>query len=185
MAGEWIGRGKVVIALHEYQIVVIPGAGIGPELVHSAVTVLAAVQKLDGRFRLALDERRAGAGEYRETGQNISDDTLAATADDTVRTSVYDQVRGAPFPEGIADRVLRNAFNTAWEGCNDDIAARQADLLRELEAGAQRSDPTVVDISAGVAVGLIPSLEPAGAIVRHIVKEAERVLCDGSAVLLR
>lgn len=110
---------------------------------------------------------------------------LAATADDTVRTSVYDQVRGAPFPEGIADRVLRNAFTAAWEGRADDIAARQAELRRELEAAAQRGDPTVVDISAGVAVGMISSLEPAGSIVRGIVEEAERVLHDRSTALLR
>jgi nitronate monooxygenase len=109
---------------------------------------------------------------------------IAATADDTVRTSVYDQIRGAPFPEGIADRVLRNAFTAAWEGRTDDIAAREAELRRELEAAAQRCDPTVVDISAGIAVGLIPSLEPAGTIVRRIVEEAERVLRDRTTVLL-
>ena len=101
---------------------------------------------------------------------------LNATADDTVRTSVYDQVRGAPFPDGIADRVLRNTFNTAWDGREDDIAARQSELRQELEAGARRNDPTVVDISASVVVGLIPRLEPAGAIVRRIVEDAERVL---------
>ena len=110
---------------------------------------------------------------------------LAAGADDTVRTTVYDQVRGAPFPEGIADRVLRNAFTSAWEGRTGDIAARQAELRRELEEAAERGDPTVVDISAGVAVGLISSLEPAGAIVRRIVEETERVLRERVALLLR
>ena len=43
----------------------------------------------------------------------------------------------------------------------------------------------VVDISAGVAAGLIPSLEPAGTIVQRIVEEAERVLRDRYAALLR
>lgn len=63
---------------------------------------------------------------------------LAAGADDTIRTSVYDQVRGATFPRGIADRVLRNPFNTTWDGRTTTIAARQADLRHELEdAGAQ------------------------------------------------
>src|SRR5579859_4632261 len=103
---------------------------------------------------------------------------LAATADDTVRTTVFDQVRGAPFPAGIADRVLRNTFTTAWEGRMGDIEERRAELRRDLEAGAQRGDPSVVDISAGVAVGLIQSLEPASAIVQRIVVEAERVLRD-------
>ena len=69
---------------------------------------------------------------------------LAATADDTVRTSVYDQVRGAPFPEGIADRVLRNAFTSAWEGRTQEIAEQQAELRRELEAASERGDSTVV-----------------------------------------
>lgn len=110
---------------------------------------------------------------------------LAATADDTRRTSVYDQVRGAPFPDGIADRVLRNAFNTTWEGRPQEVAAQREELLRELEAAAERGDPTVVDISAGVAVGLIRSLEPAGDIVRRIVAEAERVLRERAAALLR
>ena len=110
---------------------------------------------------------------------------LAAGADDTVRTTVYDQVRGAPFPEGIADRVLRNAFTSAWEGRTGDIAARQAELRRELEEAAEQGDPTVVDISAGVAVGLISSLEPAGAIVQRIVEETERVLRERVALLLR
>ena len=110
---------------------------------------------------------------------------LAATADDTVRTTVYDLVRGAPFPEGIADRVLRNAFTAAWEGRAGDLAARQEELRRELEAAAERGDPTVADISAGVAVGLIASLEPAGTIVRRLVAEAERALRDRAAALLR
>lgn len=59
------------------------------------------------------------------------------------------------------------------------------ELGRELEAGAQRGDPSVVGISAGVAVGLIQSLEPAAAIVQRIVAEAERVLRDRHATLLR
>jgi nitronate monooxygenase len=110
---------------------------------------------------------------------------LAASADDTIRTSVYDQVRGAPFPQGIADRVLRNPFNTTWDGRTDAIAARRADLRRELDAGAQAEDPGVVDISAGVVVGLIASLEPAGDIVRRIAAEAEHLLRHRPAALLR
>jgi nitronate monooxygenase len=110
---------------------------------------------------------------------------LAASADDTVRTSVYDQVRAAPFPEGIADRVLRNAFTRAWEGRPGELTDHQAELRREVEAATQRGDPTVADISAGVAVGLIRSLEPAGSIVQRLVAEAERVLRERGAVLLR
>jgi hypothetical protein len=43
----------------------------------------------------------------------------------------------------------------------------------------------VVDISAGVAAGLIGAREPAGAIVRRIVAEAEHLLRQRPAALLR
>lgn len=64
--------------MQTYQIVIIPGDGIGPEIVQSAMAVLAAAQQLAGGFQLALDVHQAGAGEYRATGRNISDETLAA-----------------------------------------------------------------------------------------------------------
>ncbi len=110
---------------------------------------------------------------------------MVATTDDTIRTSVYDQVRGAAFPADIADRVLRNRFNTTWDGCTTAINEHRADLQRELERGAKAHDKDVVDISAGVAVGLIRSLEPAGVIVQRLVAEAEQVLRQRSAVLVR
>jgi hypothetical protein len=78
--------------------------------------------------------------------------------------------------DGVRDRV---------GGRTQDIAERQAELRRKLEAAAQRGDPTVVDISAGVAVGLIASLEGAGTIVERIVEEAERVLRERYAALLQ
>lgn len=158
-------------------IPVVAAGGIADGRGLAAVLLLGAMGGWLGTRFVASHEWGGGAWEQQAV--------LDATADDTVRTSVYDQVRGAPFPEGIADRVLRNAFTTAWEGRTADIAERQAELHRELEVASQRSDPTVVDISAGVAVGLIPSLEPAGTIVQRIVEEAERVLRDRSAALLR
>jgi len=158
-------------------IPVVAAGGIADGRGLAAVLLLGATGGWLGTRFVASEEWGGGAWEQQAV--------LAATAADTVRTSVYDQVRGAPFPEGIADRVLRNAFTTTWEGRTGDLAARQGELRREVEAAAQRGDPTVVDISAGVAVGLIPSLEPAGAIVRRIVEEAERVLRDRYAALLR
>ena len=158
-------------------IPVVAAGGIADGCGLAAVLLLGATGGWLGTRFVASEEWGGGAWEQQAV--------LAATADDTVRTSVYDQVRGASFPEGIADRVLRNTFTTVWEGRTDDIAARQAELRRELEAAAQRGDPTVVDISAGVGVGLISSLEPAGTIVQRIVEEAERILRDRSAALLR
>ena len=95
------------------------------------------------------------------------------------------ELRGAPFPGGIADRVLRNSFNTTWDGRTAEIDARRADLQHELAAGAQAQDPAVVDISAGVGAGLVSSLAPAGEIVRRIAAEAEQLLRQRPATLVR
>jgi nitronate monooxygenase len=165
----------IVDAVGDIPVVAAGGIADGRGL--AAVLLLGATGGWLGTRFVASEEWGGGAWEQQAV--------LAATADDTVRTSVFDRVRGAPFPQGIADRVLRNQFTSAWEGRADDITAQQAELRRELDAAAQRSDPTMVDISAGVAVGLIASLEPAGAIVRRIVEEAERVLRERSAALLR
>jgi 3-isopropylmalate dehydrogenase len=59
-----------------HRIVVIPGDGIGPELVDAAMTVLDAVAARDGGFALEVQRVDAGAQHYAETGQNISDEGL-------------------------------------------------------------------------------------------------------------
>jgi nitronate monooxygenase len=158
-------------------IPVVAAGGIADGRGLAAVLMLGAVGASLGTRFVASDEWGGGAWEQQAV--------LAASADDTIRTSVYDQVRGATFPAGIADRVLRNRFNTTWDGRTTEISERRADLQRELEAGVQAHDPDVVDISAGVAAGLICSLEPAGVIVRRIVAEAEHLLRQRSATLLR
>lgn len=59
-----------------HRIVVIPGDGIGPELVDAAMTVLDAVRARDGGFGLEVRRVDAGARHYAETGRNISDEGL-------------------------------------------------------------------------------------------------------------
>jgi nitronate monooxygenase len=165
----------VVDAVGDIPVVAAGGIADGRGL--ASVLLLGAMGGWLGTRFVASEEWGGGAWEQQAV--------LAATADDTVRTTVYDQVRDAPFPEGIADRVLRNAFTTVWEGRREAIAERQAELRGELEAASQQGDPTVADISAGVVVGLIRSLEPAGTIVQRIAEETERVLRDRCAALLR
>ena len=165
----------VVDVVGETPVVAAGGIADGRGL--AAVLMLGAVGGWLGTRFVASREWGGGAWEQRAV--------LAATADDTVRTTIYDQLRGAPFPAGIADRVLRNAFVSTWEGRTVESEARRTELREAVAAAAQRSDPTMVDISAGVAVGLIHALAPAGALVRLLVEEAEQVLRDRHATLLR
>jgi nitronate monooxygenase len=158
-------------------IPVVAAGGIADGRGLAAVLMLGAAGVSLGTRFVASNEWGGGAWEQAAV--------LAATADDTIRTSAYDHMRGANFPAGIADRVLRNRFNTTWDGRATEISERRAELLRELEAGAQAHDPDVVDISAGVAAGLIHSLEPAGLIVQRLIAEAEQLLRQRSAALVR
>jgi nitronate monooxygenase len=163
----------VVDAVGEVPVVAAGGIADGRGL--AAVLLLGAVDGWLGTRFVASHEWSGGDWQQRAV--------LAATADDTVRTTVFDRVREAPFPQGIADRVLRNGFTESWGSRLADIESERPVLRRELEEAAQRGDATMVDISAGVAAGLIRSLEPAGVIVRRIVDEATRALRDRCALL--
>jgi isocitrate/isopropylmalate dehydrogenase len=61
-----------------YNIVILKGDGIGPEIIDAALQVLEAVAKSVGTFRLDFHFHPAGAAHYRQTGANMSPQTFAA-----------------------------------------------------------------------------------------------------------
>ena len=175
MSGTLALTPAVLEAVGDIPVVAAGGIADGRGL--AAVLMLGAVGAWMGTRFVA--SREWGGGAYEQQA------VLAASADDTIRTTVYDLVHAAPFPDGIADRVLRNTFTAAWHGCEAAIAQQRAELLRELADAGQRSDTTVVDVSAGVGAGLIRTVEPAGEIVRRTVREAEQVMRARCSDLLR
>lgn len=76
----------------------------------------------------------------------------------------------------LCDRVLRNAFTEAWDGRGGELEQHRDALRRALDASAQRQDAQGVDVSAGVAVGLVHTVESASSIVHALVGEAARLL---------
>jgi nitronate monooxygenase len=162
-------------------IPVVAAGGIADGRGLAAVIMLGAAGAWMGTRFVASREWGGGAWEQHAV--------LAASADDTVRTTVFDLVRAAPFPDGIADRVLSNAFTDVWHGREAAIAQNRAELLRELAEAGQRGDATVTDVSArvsaGVSAGLVRTIEPAGEIVRRTVRDAEQVMRARCSDLLR
>ena len=63
-----------------FQVCVLPGDGIGVEVTAPSLAVLEAATRRIGGFRLAFDERAAGALCYRDTGVALPKPTLAAAA---------------------------------------------------------------------------------------------------------
>ena len=92
--------------MKSYRIVVIPGDGIGPEIVEAALAVLDKIQQLAGDFLLSYDFRQAGAAYYREHGENISAETLEAirASDATLKGPVG--LPGVRQPDGTEAGLL-------------------------------------------------------------------------------
>jgi 3-isopropylmalate dehydrogenase len=60
------------LADHKFRIAVIKGDGIGVDVSNAAIAVAEAARRRIGGFDLDYDELLAGAGYYRETGQDIA-----------------------------------------------------------------------------------------------------------------
>jgi len=98
-----------------YRIVVLPGDGIGPEIVDAALDVLETVQEAAGGFSLAYEFHKAGAACYRDTGEAITPEALEAfrSADATLKGPVgLPDVRKTDGTEaGLLGGILRVGFD--------------------------------------------------------------------------
>lgn len=61
-----------------YKIAVLPGDGVGPEVVAESVKVLLALEKPFPKLRLLMSDHAVGAKCYQDTGTDLPDETLEA-----------------------------------------------------------------------------------------------------------
>jgi len=96
--------------MRDYSIVVIPGDGIGPEIVEAAMSVLRAVEEREGDFSLNFQEHGAGAAYYEKHGIRISEETLEAcrSSDGILKGPVGDP--SVRTPEGTEAGILGAAL---------------------------------------------------------------------------
>lgn len=88
-----------------HTIAVIPGDGIGPEIVNAACTILTRVAGLDG-FTVNLIEYEAGARVYQKSGDALSPETLAGCQQ---ADAIFKGPTGLPdvrLPDGTEAGVL-------------------------------------------------------------------------------
>ncbi|MGQ4599799.1 isocitrate/isopropylmalate family dehydrogenase [Nocardia sp. R6R-6] len=86
------------------RICVIPGDGIGPEVVDAAVEVLRALADRTATFDLEVEVHRAGFEYWQQSGQALSAATVeSAKAADGVLVGAIDAAR---FPAGVAQPIL-------------------------------------------------------------------------------
>jgi 3-isopropylmalate dehydrogenase len=98
-----------------YRIVVIPGDGIGPEIVDAALAVLEKIQELAGDFQLSCDFRQAGAGYFVEHGESISAEAVEAIrrANATLKGPVG--LPGVRRPDGTEAGVLGGILRSGFD----------------------------------------------------------------------
>ena len=101
---------------------------------------------------------------------------LAADGDGTIRTSVVDIARGLDWPERFTARVLRNRFTDDWHGRETELRRAGEDVARAWAEGWTAGDPDRSNTFVGEAVGLIRTIEPAGAVVERMTAEAAALL---------
>lgn len=147
--------------MRNHHIVTIAGDGIGPEILESALAVLARVQELSGEFTLEYEAREGGAACYQKYGVNLSKESLEAcrTADGVLKAPV-----GLPsvrYPDGteagLLGGVLRNGLDLyanvrpvkLWPGVDAPLKAKPG----EIDYVIVRENTEGLYLSRGLGVG--------------------------------
>jgi len=92
--------------------------------------------------------------------------------DGTLRTRIPDIARQIPWPRGFTARIRRNAFTERWHGREEALEAAVAVEGPRYRQAFEAGDPEQAAVWFGEAAGVIHSIEPAGAIVERMVREA-------------
>lgn len=168
-----------------YRVVLLPGDGIGPEVVAAAVRVLETVAS--GQFSLRFEEHPAGGAAIDAVGNPMPDDVLAAckSADGVLLGAVggakWDDLRGTMRPESGLLRLRKElgVYANLRPVAVPDALAEASPLREEAVRG---TDMLVVrELTGGIYFGQPVGREGAGPsefafnTMRYSVPEVERV----------
>lgn len=124
----------------------------------------------------ALIGSRFSASEEALVFPGWHDALMKADGDETVQTSVVDIARKRDWPERFKIRVVENNLTRSWTGREAEMKAASDEAARAYEAAAAAGDTDNYGVIVGENVGLIDRIEPAGAILEGMVREAEELL---------
>lgn len=98
-----------------HKILVLPGDGIGPEIIEATLKVLEFLQKLMGEFELSWEIHDAGASHYLKTGRPVEKETLDVF--ERVRVALKGPVGlpGVRTEEGIEAGLLGGILRVGFD----------------------------------------------------------------------
>jgi nitronate monooxygenase len=101
---------------------------------------------------------------------------VASDGEDTIFTQCYDLASGDPWPEGIGERVRRNAFTQRWHGRDDDVIANRKRISAELRAHSKTFNPDETAVLFGESAGAVKLVRTTAEVIHDITRDAERLL---------
>lgn len=96
----------------------------------------------------------------------------------TVRTSVYDTLRGTPWPEKFNGRAIKNK---SWHDAQETGGEVTEELKKKFDEAMKMGDNAWgvegrATTYAGSGVGLVREVRPAGEVVREVREKAKRII---------
>lgn len=128
--------------MQTYNIAVIAGDGIGPEVIREAVRVLNTVAELDGSFRFAFTDYPWGCDYYLRTGEMMPENGLdLLRGNDAV-------LLGAVGCPGVPDHIsLRGLLLRIRHGFDEYVNLRPVKLLRGAQCPLRDVAPEDIDMT--------------------------------------
>lgn len=161
------------MSTNNFTICVLPGDGIGPEVIGSARTVLESLASKAGGPALTFKEYKAGADEFERTGDSFAPSVLeAGKAADAVLVGAFDVAR-LPAEATQPLHALRHEFDV-------HASVRPARSYPGLDSSYGPIDVVVVrEVTEGIYSGIEYSAGPdAACSVRVITRQASARTAD-------
>lgn len=107
---------------------------------------------------------------------------LAAAPESTVASTIFDTLWGDEVWPGVQARALRNSLTARWLGREQELLRAPEEAVAALQRAEAADDSAEMIHLAGMGVGRIRELAPAGRIVRDVVAEATSILRELGAM---
>ena len=107
---------------------------------------------------------------------NMHRAALEATGDQTIRSSVMDIARDLNWPSRYTAHALQNEFTDRWADDIEGLIEQAASESTRWTSAWAAGDTNVANTYIGEVVGLVNSIEPAGALLHDIVSQAHKLL---------